>query len=281
MRNRATGYRAHLRGKDLLGGVAAGRRLISECARMRVPTGRLRIVSTPQGEAAEAHEGPPSPGRYIREQRMRRGMSVEQLAIDTKIPRSSIDALEEDRFTALPGPVFVKGFFRCCARSLSLDAEVVMALLHEHERAQQQLKSGRRERHAPQLARPAAVGGASGGSSGGTSVGGLPRGAAATPAAPMHALAAGAATGSMAGATGEAALAHAPSPLFDVSTALRSLFHALVRGMGPGLARLRGATSLAANSRLLMWIAVTLMVALIVVTAFVMAGGGGPGLPQS
>jgi cytoskeletal protein RodZ len=89
---------------------------------MRVPTGRLRIVSTPQGEAAEAHEGPPSPGRYIREQRMRRGMSVEQLAIDTKIPRSSIDALEEDRFTALPGPVFVKGFFRCCARSLSLDA---------------------------------------------------------------------------------------------------------------------------------------------------------------
>lgn len=205
-------------------------------------------------------------------------MSVEQLAIDTKIPRSSIDALEEDRFTALPGPVFVKGFFRCCARSLSLDAEVVMALLHEHERAQQQLKSGRRERHAPQLARPAAVGGASGGSSGG----GLPRGAASpVPAAPMHALAAGAATGSMAGATGEAALAHAPSPLFDVSTALRSLFHALVRGMGPGLARLRGATSLAANSRLLMWIAVTLMVALIVVTAFVMAGGGGPGLPQS
>ena len=243
---------------------------------MRVPTGRLRIVSTPQGEAAEAHEGPPSPGRYIREQRMRRGMSVEQLAIDTKIPRASIDALEEDRFTALPGPVFVKGFFRCCARSLSLDAEVVMALLHEHERAQQQLKSGRRERHSPQLARPAAV-------ATGSAVGSLPRGAGtASPSAmqPMHALAAGAATG----ATGEAALVHGgpgPAPLFDISTALRGLVHALVRGMGPALARLRGATSFAANSRLLMWIAVTLMVALIVVTAFVMAGGGGPGLPQS
>lgn len=36
---------------------------------------------------------------------------------------------------------------------------------------------------------------------------------------------------------------------------------------------------MAANSRLLMWVAVALMVALIVVTAFVMAGGGGPGLP--
>lgn len=202
---------------------------------------------------------------------MRRGMSVEQLAIDTKIPRSSIDALEEDRFSALPGPVFVKGFFRCCARSLALDAEVVMALLHEHERAQQQLKSGRRERHAPQLARPAAVTAGALGSP----AAGLPRGAAAG-MQPMHALAVGAA----AGVTGEAALVHAPGPapaLFDV----RGSLQALVRGLAPAFARLRGVTSLAANSRLLMWIAVTLMVALIVVTAFVMAGGNGPGLPQS
>ncbi len=191
-------------------------------------------------------------------------MSVEQLAIDTKIPRASIDALEEDRFTALPGPVFVKGFFRCCARSLALDAEVVMALLHEHERAQQQLKSGRRERHVPQLARPTPA------SSGNSA--GLPRASAATQ--PMHALAAGAATG--------VSEAQAPAPpLFDVSSLLRSMFHGLGRGFLPALARLRGATSLVANSRLLMWIAVALMVALIVVTAFVMAGGGGPAQPQS
>jgi transcriptional regulator with XRE-family HTH domain len=133
--------------KDLPGGVAVGGSLISECARMRVPTGRLRIVSAPQqGEAADTHEGPPSPGRYIRDQRQRRGMSVEQLAIDTKIPRASIDALEEDHFSALPGPVFVKGFFRCCARSLGIDAEVVLSLLHDRERALQQLKvGGRRE----------------------------------------------------------------------------------------------------------------------------------------
>ena len=132
-----------------------GLSLISECARMRVPTGRLRIVSAPlQGEAADTHEGPPSPGRYIRDQRQRRGMSVEQLAIDTKIPRASIDALEEDQFAALPGPVFVKGFFRCCARSLGIDAEVVLSLLHERERALQQIKSGgRRDRLAPSRSR--------------------------------------------------------------------------------------------------------------------------------
>ena len=48
----------------------------------------------------------------------------------------------------------------------------------------------------------------------------------------------------------------------------------------PG-ARLAAAVSAASNSRLLMWIAVTLMVALIVVTAFVMAGGTAPNPPQS
>lgn len=181
-------------------------------------------------------------------------MSVEQLAIDTKIPRASIDALEEDRFTALPGPVFVKGFFRCCARSLSLDADVVMALLHEHERALQQLKPGRRERHAPQLARPAAVHASSSAAT--------PRSAAP---APMHAMAATAA-----GGAGGAGGAPTPAPaLFDL------------HGLSSLLTRLRGATSLAANSRLLMWIAVALMVALIVATAFVMAGGSAPGLPQS
>jgi hypothetical protein len=45
----------------------------------------------------------------------------------------------------------------------------------------------------------------------------------------------------------------------------------------PLLSRLMSAS----NSRLLMWIAVALMVGVIVVTAFIMAGGRGPGLPNS
>ena len=209
-------------------------------------------------------------------------MSVEQLAIDTKIPRASIDALEEDRFTALPGPVFVKGFFRCCARSLSLDAEVVMALLHEHERAQQQLKAGgRRERQAPQLlgraasARPStgfgfgtpgagATGPIPGGPSG---PGSAPAGSGTSrvPAAPVHAV------------PGEVAIA-APPALFDIR-GLAPLVARVMRSLQ--LDRLSGVVRGASNSRLLMWIAVSLLIALIVVTAFVMAGGTGPGLPQS
>ncbi len=220
-------------------------------------------------------------------------MSVEQLAIDTKIPRASIDALEEDRFTALPGPVFVKGFFRCCARSLSLDAEVVMALLHEHERAQQQLKSGgRRERQAPQLlGRNAAAAPGSSNSSGvyGSQYGAQSSGssfsfssgvaAAQTPpqpprspvpSAPVHAV------------SGEPVPATTPiGPLFDFR-AVAPLLASFGRMLGgPGLSRVTAAVRGASNSRLLMWIAVTLMIALIVVTAFVMAGGTAPNPPQS
>ena len=61
-------------------------------------------------------------------------MSLEQLAMATKIPRSSLALLEEDRFDELPGMVFAKGFLRCCARTLGLDEDTVLGLLYERER---------------------------------------------------------------------------------------------------------------------------------------------------
>jgi hypothetical protein len=176
-------------------------------------------------------------------------MSVEQLAIDTKIPRASIEALEEDRFSALPGPVFVKGFFRCCARSLGVDAEVVLALLHEHERALQQIKSGGRRERPHLLGRAAAS-------------------ARPAPAAsaPVQAVA-GEPTLHVPAAGGAASAATAGAPSIFNFDALLSTLARVAAG--------------ASNSRLLMWIAIGLMIAVIVVTAFVMAGGGPPGLPQS
>lgn len=174
-------------------------------------------------------------------------MSIEQLAIDTKIPRASIEALEEDRFGALPGPVFVKGFFRCCARSLELDPETVLSLLHEQERALQQLKSGRRERQTPQLLGRAAP---------------PPEKAPERPARASAASQASAAVPTPAAASGNAAVAEtAPASLFNFEAVLPWLQRTIVT---------------ASNSRLLMWIAIGLMVAVIVMTAFVMVGGPSP-----
>ena len=59
---------------------------------------------------------------------------MDQLAMATKIPRSSLALLEEDRFDELPGMVFAKGFLRCCARTLGLEEDTVLGLLYERER---------------------------------------------------------------------------------------------------------------------------------------------------
>jgi len=79
-------------------------------------------------------------------------MSIEQLAAATKIPRRSLEMLEEDRYDALPGPVFAKGFLRCAARALGVDVQTVMDLLYERERAA--LSARRRDRmpSAPAIA---------------------------------------------------------------------------------------------------------------------------------
>jgi hypothetical protein len=70
-------------------------------------------------------------------------MSLDQLAAATKIPRPQLELLEADRFEELPGMVFTKGFLRCCARALELDADTVMGLLYERERTQ--LRKRRRD----------------------------------------------------------------------------------------------------------------------------------------
>ncbi|MBL9106912.1 MAG: helix-turn-helix domain-containing protein [Myxococcales bacterium] len=203
-------------------------------------------------------------------------MSIEQLAIDTKIPRASIEALEEDRFGALPGPVFVKGFFRCCARSLELDAETVLSLLHEHERALQQIKSGRRERQTPHL-----LGRGNSAKSEPARADKPPR-----PAAPEVARTP-AAAGNPQARVAEAPRGPAeprPEPARPAESRPAE-FAAAVAGSAPApslfsfdalLPALRRVVLTASNSRLLMWIAIGLMIAVIAMTAFMMVGGPVP-----
>ncbi|MFV8756079.1 helix-turn-helix domain-containing protein [Nannocystaceae bacterium ST9] len=95
----------------------------------------------------------PLPGAYIRAQRKRLGMSLDQLAALTKIPRRQLEALEDDRYGDLPGLVFVKGFLRCCARALDLDPDAVIGMLYESER--EQLRAKRRENSGVGLQVPA------------------------------------------------------------------------------------------------------------------------------
>jgi transcriptional regulator with XRE-family HTH domain len=63
---------------------------------------------------------------YLRAQRERASLSIEDIARVTKIPERSLRQLEEGKFEELPGDVFVRGFLRSYARVVGVNAEDVV-----------------------------------------------------------------------------------------------------------------------------------------------------------
>jgi flagellar biosynthesis protein FlhG len=67
--------------------------------------------------------GPPpplenSPGAYLRHLRLAKGLSLDQIARETRIRRALLELLEEERFEQLPAVVYVRGFVVQVARLL-------------------------------------------------------------------------------------------------------------------------------------------------------------------
>lgn len=62
----------------------------------------------------------PSPGAMIREARDRMRWSIDDLAGQTKLARHTLEALERDDFGALLEPVYVRGYYRKCAKVLEM-----------------------------------------------------------------------------------------------------------------------------------------------------------------
>src|SRR5579871_196871 len=54
-------------------------------------------------------------------------MTLEEVAVSTKIGTRMLVALEEDKYERLPGGIFNKGFVRAYARQLQLDEEQAVA----------------------------------------------------------------------------------------------------------------------------------------------------------
>lgn len=64
-----------------------------------------------------------SPGSAIRAARKRVGMSLEELASRTRLAKTTLEAMEADAFDQLLEPVYVRGYYRKCARILELADE--------------------------------------------------------------------------------------------------------------------------------------------------------------
>ena len=65
-------------------------------------------------------------GLWLRREREAREVTLEEIASVTKISKSYLGALEEERFDVLPAPVFAKGFLREYAKYVGLDPDDVV-----------------------------------------------------------------------------------------------------------------------------------------------------------
>lgn len=62
-------------------------------------------------------------GASLREERERRGVSLREIATTTKISVSSLEALERNQVSRLPGGVFTRAFVRSYAAQVGLDPD--------------------------------------------------------------------------------------------------------------------------------------------------------------
>ena len=87
-------------------------------------------------------------GPRLRRTRMRCGLEIEEIAGITKVNPTYLRFIEEERFSELPAPVYVRGFVSAYASCVGLDARRVAASymhrLEDHRGDDRHRHSGRR-----------------------------------------------------------------------------------------------------------------------------------------
>jgi cytoskeletal protein RodZ len=74
---------------------------------------------------------PDSIGDYLKTGLETRRLSIEEVSSTTRIPRKTLESLEEDRFEDLPSGVFVRGFIKAYASAVDINADDVLARFDE------------------------------------------------------------------------------------------------------------------------------------------------------
>lgn len=105
-------------------GSVEGNKPETEAAPTAVPG--FEDVSVPEFVPMEFAPPTLSPGEFLKKAREGRGESLVDIARTLKISAHQLEALENGRFDALPGPTFVRGFLRNYARYLEIDPEPLL-----------------------------------------------------------------------------------------------------------------------------------------------------------
>jgi cytoskeleton protein RodZ len=72
-------------------------------------------------------------GSCLREKRIQRGLSVEEIARSTRVSSRYLIALESDDFSQLPSPVFTRGFIRAYCEILGEPVDEALALYEQRQ----------------------------------------------------------------------------------------------------------------------------------------------------
>jgi len=74
-------------------------------------------------------------GSYLRQERERQQVSLQEIAAATKIQYKFLEALEHDAYDQLPADPFVVGFLRAYAQYVALDPESILTAYRSLHRA--------------------------------------------------------------------------------------------------------------------------------------------------
>jgi len=88
---------------------------------------------------------PMTVGEELKSARARRGMSLSDLAAETRVPMRHLESIERSEFSALPGHTYTVGFVRSYARAVALDDIAIVNALRA------ELSSGGHERYEAPL----------------------------------------------------------------------------------------------------------------------------------
>ena len=80
------------------------------------------------------------PGELLKEARKKTRRRYKKLSSELGIPEKYLEALEENNFSIMAGPTYVKGYLRAYAKKLDLDPETVIAAFDRYLKDQRRLE---------------------------------------------------------------------------------------------------------------------------------------------
>lgn len=81
-------------------------------------------------------------GDLLRQTRIKQGLDLEHISVETKITISILKAIENDDFNSLPAEAFARGFYALYANTLALDPEEILRIYTQEKGQLPNIKKG-------------------------------------------------------------------------------------------------------------------------------------------